>query len=141
MIAFMSFRFFIQLVEGNPIPFALNYSFGHICQIAASTFLCGPKRQFKVMFDDKRRMTSMVYLSCLGSCLTVVFIPLPSLIKLLLLVSIMMTQCCASVWYSLSYIPYGRRAALRLIKSYLGIEESPASSYNVVMSGGGVTSV
>lgn len=64
MIAFFSFRFFIHLVEGNPIPFALNYTFGHILQLLASTFLCGPKRQFKNMFDDKRRVTSIVYLSC-----------------------------------------------------------------------------
>jgi hypothetical protein len=47
MIAFFSFRFFIDLIEGNPIPFALNYTFGHILQLLASTFLCGPKRQFK----------------------------------------------------------------------------------------------
>jgi hypothetical protein len=47
LIAFFSFRFFIQLVEGNPIPFALNYTFGHILQQLASMFLCGPKRQFK----------------------------------------------------------------------------------------------
>lgn len=47
MIAFFSFRFFIELVEGYPIPFALNYTFGHILQLLASTFLCGPKQQFK----------------------------------------------------------------------------------------------
>jgi hypothetical protein len=47
MIAFFSFRFFMKLVAGNPIPFAFNYSFGHSCQLLASTFLCGPKRQFK----------------------------------------------------------------------------------------------
>lgn len=29
LIAFMSFRFFIRLIEGNPLPFALNYTFGH----------------------------------------------------------------------------------------------------------------
>lgn len=47
LIAFFSFRFFIELVEGRPLPFALNYTFGHILQLCASTFLCGPKRQFK----------------------------------------------------------------------------------------------
>ena len=47
LIAFFSFRFFILLVEGNPIPFAVNYTCGHILQLLASTFLCGPKRQFK----------------------------------------------------------------------------------------------
>lgn len=130
----MSFRFFIQLIEGNPVPFALNYSFGQISQLSASTFLCGPKRQFKVMFDEKRRTTSMVYLSCLGSCLIVVFIPLPWLIKLLLLVAIMLTQCAASIWYSLSYIPYGRRTALRMVQRSLGMEEA-AVPYNVVRPG------
>jgi len=69
LIAFFSFRFFIHLVEGHPIPFALNYTFGHILQLLASTFLCGPKRQFKNMFDDKRRLTSIVYLSCCKSLL------------------------------------------------------------------------
>jgi len=67
LIAFFSFRFFIHLVEGHPIPFALNYTFGHILQLLASTFLCGPKRQFKNMFDEKRRITSIVYLSCCES--------------------------------------------------------------------------
>jgi Got1/Sft2-like family len=47
MIAFFSFRFFVELVEGYPVPFALNYTFGHILQLLASTFLCGPKVQFK----------------------------------------------------------------------------------------------
>ena len=64
LIAFMSFRFFIHLIRGHPIPFALNYTLGHILQLMASTFLCGPKRQLKNMFDDKRKITSTVYLSC-----------------------------------------------------------------------------
>jgi Got1/Sft2-like family len=64
LITFCSFRFFLHMVTGHPIPFALNYTAGHILQLLASTFLCGPKRQFKNMFDDKRRITSSVYLSC-----------------------------------------------------------------------------
>ena len=47
LIAFFSFRFFIRLVEGNPLPFAINYTSGHILQLMASMFLCGPKRQFR----------------------------------------------------------------------------------------------
>ena len=82
LIAFFSFRFFIRLVEGNALPFAINYTvrcdkdmvassiddctaslwdspipcvrvrvdspqFGHILQLLASMFLCGPKRQFR----------------------------------------------------------------------------------------------
>jgi Got1/Sft2-like family len=47
LIAFFSFRFFVELVEGYPVPFAVNYTTGHILQLLASTFLCGPKKQFK----------------------------------------------------------------------------------------------
>ena len=47
LIAFFSFRFFIKLVGGNPIPFAINYTTGHILQLLSSMFLCGPQRQFR----------------------------------------------------------------------------------------------
>jgi hypothetical protein len=84
------------------------------------------------MFDDTRRQTSIVYLSCLGSTLLVIFLPLPSLMKLFLLLILMVTQFCASVWYSLSYIPYGRRTALRVVKRQLGLEE-PSDYANITM--------
>lgn len=160
LIAFFSFRFFIRLVAGNPIPFALNYTVGHLLQLSASTFLCGPKRQFMYvwddatfaliswlsfvdpdaiwlkssfwtfalsfsnMFDEKRRETSIIYLSCLALTLIIIFIPLPSTFKLITLLLLTLTQFCASVWYSLSYIPYGRRTAIRMLKKAVGIEES-----------------
>lgn len=128
LVAFFSFRFFIHLIEGNPIPFALNYSFGHILQLMASTFLCGPRRQFRNMFDEKRRITSIVYMSCLAFTLIVVFIPLPGPLKLILLLVAMMVQFSASVWYTLSYVPYGRRTAIKCLQRSLGIE--PESAYS-----------
>lgn len=84
------------------------------------------------MFDDKRRQTSIVYLSCLGSTILVIFLPLPGPIKLIVLLMLMMTQFCASVWYSLSYIPYGRRTASRCLKRQLGLEEA-ADYSNITM--------
>ena len=80
------------------------------------------------MFDETRKDTSTIYLSCLGLTLVIIFIPMPGALKLLLLLSLTITQFCASLWYSLSYIPYGRRTALRFLKNSLGIEE--ASSYS-----------
>ena len=47
LIAFFSFRFFIKLIEGNPVPFAINYTAGHVLQLLSSMFLCGPQRQFR----------------------------------------------------------------------------------------------
>lgn len=137
LIAFLSFRFFIRLVEGNPIPFAVNYTSGHILQLLSSMFLCGPKRQYQNMFDEKRRETSMLYLGCLTATLVVIFIPLPGSLKLLMLLILTFTQFAASVWYSLSYIPFGRRTALRVIKRIIGIEDT--SDYAGIQLGGNNT--
>mmetsp|Transcript_21916 Transcript_21916/g.39766 ORF Transcript_21916/g.39766 Transcript_21916/m.39766 type:complete len:196 (+) Transcript_21916:70-657(+) len=126
LITFLSFSFFIQLMEGDPLPFVIVYTSGNILSLLSSMFLCGPKRQFKNMFDEKRRETSIVYLSCLLVTVIVVFIPIPvaySAVKLLLLVLLLIAQFCASLWYTLSYIPYGRRTFLRMIKGAFGIED------------------
>jgi hypothetical protein len=85
------------------------------------------------MFDEKRRLTSIVYLSCLGSTMVIVFLPLPGAIKLITLLLLTLTQFCASVWYTLSYVPYGRRTMLRFIKSRLGLEETDYA--NVTLTG------
>ena len=70
------------------------------------------------MFDQTRYVTSVVYLSCLVSTLILIFIPMVGGLKLLLLLIFTLSQFVASCWYSLSYIPYGRRTALRLIQKY-----------------------
>lgn len=75
------------------------------------------------MFDEKRRLTSTIYLGCLVLNLLVVFLPLPGFVKLVMLSLGMLVQLSASIWYSLSYIPYGRRTASRYISRTLGIEE------------------
>jgi Got1/Sft2-like family len=106
---------------------------------------CSPLGSFsRNMFDEKRRQTSIIYLSCLVATLVVIFLPLPSAIKLILLLLLMLTQFCASVWYTLSYIPYGRRTVSRFLKRQLGLEESPDYS-NIALpslrlgSGGGAS--
>ena len=124
LMTFFSFRFFVELCEGNPVPFALNYTLGNIFSQFTTMFLCGPKRQFKNLFDDRRKFSSITYLSCLGGTLLVVFLPIkPNGVKLFLLLVLIITQFCASVWYTLSYIPYGRRTLLRFLKRQLGLDE------------------
>jgi len=125
LITFMSFKFFVELIEGYPVPFAMNYTCGNILALGSSWFLCGPSRQFKNMFDERRRITAILYLSCLGSTLVVVFLPLPSALKLFLLILLLLTQCGSSFWYSLSYVPFGRKTVLKVFKRMLGLDESP----------------
>jgi len=135
LITFMSFKFFVHLIEGDPVPFAVNYTIGNMLATSASGFLCGPKRQFRNMFDDKRKMVSTVYLSCLATTLVVTFLPLQWALKLALLIALLITQCGANIWYSLSYIPYGRKTALRFVKKFLGINNS--SGEGIMGLGGG----
>jgi Got1/Sft2-like family len=85
------------------------------------------------MFDATRRLTSIIYLSCLAGTLFIVFLPLPRQIrslKLPLLLLLMLVQFAASVWYTLSYIPYGRRTFTKCIKRQLGLAE-PAPEYTI----------
>jgi hypothetical protein len=125
LITFMSFKFFIELIEGYPVPFAINYTLGNTLALGASMFLCGPQRQFRNMFDKTRKITSIAYLSCLVSTLAVVFLPFPWTLKLTLLIMLVITQFGASCWYSLSYIPYGRKTALNIAKRTFGLNEQP----------------
>jgi Got1/Sft2-like family len=75
------------------------------------------------MFDEKRRYTTIVYLSCLFATIIVVFLPIDGTIKLVLLLLLLVAQFCASLWYTLSYIPYGRRTFIRVLRGVFGIED------------------
>jgi len=112
LMTFMSFRLFIKLVEGNPAPFVFLYSSGNILSLGSSMFLSGPKRQFQNMFDEKRKITSVTYLVALTCSIAVCFVPMPTGPKIGLLVLL-----SASLWYTLSYVPYGRATAKRMIQS------------------------
>jgi uncharacterized membrane protein len=114
------------LPGGLPILFSIQATVQYF-----STLI--PFIVYRSMFDEKRRITSTVYLSCLCSTLVIVFLPLPGSLKLITLLLLTVTQFCASVWYTMSYVPYGRRTMLRFIKNTLGIEE--ADYANVTLGG------
>jgi len=83
----MSFRLFVKLAAGNPAPFVFMYSTGNVMSLMSSVFLSGPGRQFRLMFDEKRRTTSVAYLSALASSIAVCLVPLPTGLRIGLLVS------------------------------------------------------
>mmetsp|Transcript_22078 Transcript_22078/g.47387 ORF Transcript_22078/g.47387 Transcript_22078/m.47387 type:complete len:244 (-) Transcript_22078:583-1314(-) len=123
LMTFMSFRLFIKLVEGNPAPFVFLYTSGNILSLLSSMFLSGPKRQLKSMFDEKRRITSIVYLVTLTCSITICFIPISTGPKIGLLVLLLLVQMSASLWYTLSYVPYGRATAKRMLQSVFSADE------------------
>ncbi len=44
----------IQLLEGNPTPFAVMYTLGNVISICSTCFLYGPWSQAKKMFASTR---------------------------------------------------------------------------------------
>jgi len=127
VITFSSFSRFVHLLEGNPIPFVSVYTLGNLLSLGSMGFLCGPARQLRNMFHESRKLTSVTYISTLLLTLLLCFLPTPSgfagSIKLLFLVLLLIVQLCASVWYSLSYIPFARRTASKFAKDHLGLGE------------------
>lgn len=122
-MTFLSFRLFIKLILGNPAPFVFLYTSGNIVSIASSIFLSGPTRQLRLMFDEKRYVTTVTYLIALCVSIVVCFIPMATGLKIGLLVLLLLIQMCANIWYTLSYIPYGRATVRRMIVSYLSNDD------------------
>jgi len=93
------------LGQKNAAKFAIIYTLGNILALTGTTFLVGPKQQFKNMTNKTRIGTSIVYISALIGTLVAALIKPP--IKPLILVLILV-QFLALTWYSLSFIPYAR---------------------------------
>jgi len=124
LVTFGSFSLFIELVEGNPGPFVLSYTLGNIFSMLSSTFLCGPKRQFKNMFHETRRYTTIAYICTLVLSLVFCFVPMSDhKLKLCILVFLVMIQFFALLWYCLTYIPFARRTVKRYLKDAMGLNE------------------
>ena len=113
-VTFGSFKDFIGLMEGNPVPFVLTYSLGNLCSLLASLFLVGPHRQLANMFDETRKVTTIVFLASLFLVLVLCFVNMENILKLTLLVTLVLVQFFASLWYSLSYIPFARNTVVKI---------------------------
>ncbi|CEM24104.1 unnamed protein product [Vitrella brassicaformis CCMP3155] len=115
IVSFVSFGSFAQMLTGHPTRFAVGYSFGNIMSICSTGFLVGPSKQVRNMFHRKRWIASVTYLSCLILTLICCFFLQVGLLQGLLIVLCVVCQFCAMVWYCLSYIPYGRTMATRIL--------------------------
>ena len=119
----MSFSRFVILLRGEPLPFVLMYTIGNLVSLSASMFLAGPKRQGSKMFGKTRRWTSIVYLTSMVATIAVCFIPMATGVRVSLLLVLVVVQFCAMVWYTLSYVPYGRSMAKNCVKKNCCCEE------------------
>ncbi|CAM9699549.1 unnamed protein product [Phaeothamnion confervicola] len=113
---FLSLLGVLLLIGGGPAAirnFAVLYVFGNVIALCGTGFLIGPARQCKKMFHPTRRIAAVIYLSMLLIVFIAAIAGAPVIVVLLLLI----IQCCAAVWYSVSYIPYGRKAIVNCCKN------------------------
>lgn len=105
-----------SLLKGDPKPFAIMYTSGNIVSICATLFFYGPWSQCKRMFESTRIAATLMYLGFMVTTLFLAYYPetIPGRIPLIVLS--ILCQFIALVWYTLSYIPYGRSIALSCFK-------------------------
>lgn len=114
----LSFAGTMLLAANGPDPatirdFASLYIVGNFIALSATLFLLGPRSQCKKMFDKSRRFSTIFWLTTLITtfALAVAGVDVGFVILMLFV------QIAASIWYSASYIPYGRRMIVKLFQS------------------------
>mmetsp|Transcript_33076 Transcript_33076/g.105568 ORF Transcript_33076/g.105568 Transcript_33076/m.105568 type:complete len:218 (+) Transcript_33076:94-747(+) len=99
----------VELIQGDPAPFAVFYTAQNVTSICASLFLSGPWNQVKKMCDATRYLATSLYFFCMFATLFFVFFTgLPAAAQLSLIFFFIAAQWAALLWYTLSYIPYAR---------------------------------
>jgi hypothetical protein len=93
--------------------FAITYSLGNVCSIGSSCFFVGPAKLLKVMFEEQRKTSAIIYLSCLSATIAIA-VEFPHLV--VLLIAVMVVQYGALVWYGLSFVPFGRTLFCKCFK-------------------------
>ncbi|GMH77222.1 hypothetical protein TL16_g07336 [Triparma laevis f. inornata] len=68
------------------------------------------------MTDEKRLIVTIVYVLSIIATLLVCFLNMPNGLRIALLITLLIIQFCALIWYTLSYIPYGRTMARTCLK-------------------------
>ena len=105
----------------QPIKFAILYTSGTTIALCSSLFLWGPQSQCKAMFHKDRRISTIIVLFCIAAIITCAvlnswaydkgFTKMWSIILLLVIL-----QMTFYFWYTLSFIPFGRKIFCRCCK-------------------------
>nr|PIL99595.1 SFT2 family protein [Toxoplasma gondii COUG] len=108
VISSLALGSFQDLVRGKSTKFAVAYTLGNCVGLLGTAFLVGFRRQLEGMTEKSRLWSSGVFAgSIVGTLFCAIFFPVAPLVILCLII-----QWLAYIWYSLSYIPYGRESVL-----------------------------
>lgn len=111
MMIGLSFMF-LPMILLKPHKFAAAFTAGNLLAIMSTWVIVGPRAQLASMFHPARATAAAAYLGSLIFALFAAFFG-GRLRYPLVLVSLVV-EVLALVWYSLSYIPFGRQALSRL---------------------------
>ena len=70
LISLISSGLIKSLMKGDILKFGILYTCGTLCSLGSSFFLWGPKAQVKAMFDKTRRITTIIFLTCIAGTIT-----------------------------------------------------------------------
>ncbi|XP_022141325.1 vesicle transport protein SFT2B isoform X3 [Momordica charantia] len=99
------------LVFAKPIKFAVLFTFGNVLAVGSTAFLFGPGQQIRMMFDSVRIYATAIYLGCVVLALICALWIHNKILTVIAIIS----EICALIWYSLSYIPFARRMVSELM--------------------------
>ncbi|KPA79386.1 hypothetical protein ABB37_05238 [Leptomonas pyrrhocoris] len=91
--------------------YSLLSSLGSLLSMLSTIILMGPSTQLAYMFDEYRFNATVMYV---GSLLLAFFVAI-IFQSVLLCVLCGLLQYAALVWYSLSYVPYGRETLVSIV--------------------------
>ncbi|XP_024531683.1 vesicle transport protein SFT2B-like [Selaginella moellendorffii] len=103
----------------TPSSFNRSIELGVNC--SSTGFLIGPKKQFNMMFDPVRILSTIIYLFSIFPAL---FYALHVTTAATTLLAILI-EACALLWYSLSYNPFAQSAARRWLSKPFDIFRAP----------------
>lgn len=98
--------------DTNIRTFIILYVCGNVIALSATGFLIGPKRQCIKMWDPTRRYSTAFFLATL----IVVFAVAVTKQNIVLILFLLFVEILAATWYSLSYVPFGRKIALTCLR-------------------------
>lgn len=93
--------------------FIILYVIGNVIALCATGFLLGPRSQCRKMWAPTRRYTTAFYLLML----IVVFVVAVLKQNILLILFLLFIEICAALWYSISYIPFGRKIVCKFFRT------------------------
>ncbi|TFJ85970.1 hypothetical protein NSK_002790 [Nannochloropsis salina CCMP1776] len=115
LLSFIGTLSLISMTADGIRNFAALYVVGNIIALCSTGFLVGPKSQCKKMFDKTRRYSTILYIIML----IVVFAVALARQNVFLVLFLLIIQVLVAVWYTLSYVPFGRQAVVGCMQNTL----------------------